>query len=180
MFEKDSEDSYKTTTIVLSWLVVLGFLSTFIVSVSWPTMNVGDPVRDYRRLLHMSCGALTALFIVARLIWWWRSPSPRPPAGMPANQFGLSRMVVFFFYIDILGLCITGFMNSWAMDYQVSFLGLFILPVFDGTTVAFAGYFHSVFLFFTVLLAPVFVLINLFHSFKYTLGFRRWLPGPQA
>ena len=181
MFTKDGPEGYGTTTVVLSWLVVISFIGTFIVGASWPTMDVSDPERDYRRLLHMSCGVITTLIVALRLAWWAVSPSPKPPVGMPANEYGFSRMFVFFFYIDILGLGLTGFMNSWAMAYEVSFLGLFTLPILDGPSVAFAGYFHSVFLFFALpFLIFGYLLINLYHSIRYKLGFRRWLPGSQA
>ncbi len=180
MLAKDNAAGYSTTTVVLSWLVLLSFTTTFIVSVSWPTMDVSDPVRDYRRLLHMSCGVVTAILIVLRLIWWCKNPFPKAPKGMPDNEFGLSRILVLFFYIDILGLAITGFMNSWAMSYEVSFLGLFTLPIIGGTTVSFAGYFHSAFLFFNNCMMLSFVLINLYHSIRYKVGFRRWLPGSMA
>lgn len=181
MFEKDTAEGYRATTIVLSWLVVISFITTFVVSVSWPTLDVSDPVRDYRRLLHMSCGVVTLILIILRLAWWAVSPSPKPPAGLPASEYGFSRMLVFFFYLDVLGLGITGFMTSWAMAYEVSFFGLFTLPILDGPSVAFAGYFHSVFLFFLMpCLMFGFVFLNLYHSIRYKLGFRRWLPGPQA
>ena len=179
MLEKDNENGYGRTTVVLSWLVVICFLTTFVISVSWPTMDVSDPERGYRRLLHMTWGVVTFVVIILRLIWWSMNRQPNPPAGMPANAFGLSRTIVFFFYLDILGLTITGFLNSWAMGYQVSMFGLFTLPILPSVTVAAAGYFHSVFLFFNNFMMISFLAVNIYHAIRYKTGFRRMLPGSQ-
>lgn len=180
MLEKDSASGYGLTTVVLSWLVLISFMTTFIVSVSWPTMDVSDPERGYRRLLHMSLGVITFILIVLRLIWWKMNTQPKPPAGMPANAFGLWRTLVLFFYLDILGLTITGFMNSWAMDYKVSFLGLFTLPTLDVTTTAAAGYFHSVFLFFNNFMMLSMLVVVIYQLIRYKTGLRRVFPGSMA
>jgi len=118
--------------------------------------------------------------IVLRLVWWFMNKSPNAPAGVPANAIGLSRTTTLFLYFDMLGLAITGFMNSWAMGYEVSFLGLFTLPILPGTTVALSGYGHSIFLFFNNIMILSFILVNLYIAIRYKAGFRRIFPGPQV
>lgn len=115
MLEKDTETGYGATSVTLSWLVAISFIVTFAVSVSWPLMDVGDPERAFRRALHMTLGVIAFTFILLRIVWWFQNPKPNPPAGMPANAFGLSRVTLFFLYVDILGLGISGFLNAWAM-----------------------------------------------------------------
>ena len=180
MLDADTRESYGTTSALLAWLVFVSFTVTFLVSVSWPLMNVGDPDRDYRRALHMSLGVITFVCVSLRLLWWLKNPRPRAPRGMTENAYGLSRLTLLFLYIDILGLGITGFINSWAMGYQVSMFGLFTLPVLDGWTVAFAGYMHSVFLFFNNIMMLLYLLIFVYHALRYKVGFRRMFPGVQV
>lgn len=180
MLDRDTQAGYGKTTIILSSLIVICFLSTFVVSVSWPLMNVGDPERDFRKALHMSMGVIVFILIVLRLIWWSMNESPKPPPGVPANAIGLSRTTTLFLYIDMLGLAVTGFMSSWAKGYEVSFLGLFDLPIIPGTTVAFSGYGHSIFLFFNNLMMLSFIVVNLYIAIRYKAGFRRIFPGPQV
>lgn len=180
MLERDTVSGYGRTSVVLSWLVVISFIVTFAVSVSWPLMDVGDPERAFRRSLHMTLGVLASVVIMLRLLWWAANPKPNAPAGMTENAYGLSRVTTAFFYFDILGLCVSGFMNSWAMAYEVSMFGLFTLPVLEGWTVVFSGYLHSVFLFFNNIMMLVFLLVNVYHGLRYKVGFRRLLPGSQA
>lgn len=180
MIERDSAAGYGRTSVVLSWLVVISFAVTFSVAVSFPLMDVGDPERDFRRALHMTLGLAVAIFILARLVWWCINPKPQPPAGMPANAYGLSRVTTCFLYLDLLGLAVSGLMNSWSMAYEVSVFGLFILPAWHGWSTALAGYLHSLFLFFNNFMLLAFIVVNLYHALRYKTGFRRFLPGPQA
>ena len=177
MLDADTKKSYGVTSAVLAWLVFLSFTATFLVSVSWPLMNVGDPERDYRRALHMTLGVITFIFVGLRLLWWLKNPRPQAPNGMTENAYGLSRLTLLLLYIDVLGLGVTGFMNSWAMGYKVSMFGLFTLPVLDGWTVVFAGYMHSVFLFFNNIMLLLYLVINVYHALRYKVGFRRIFPG---
>ena len=177
MLDPDTKKSYGVTSAILAWLVFFSFTITFIVSVSWPLMNVGDPDRDFRRALHMTLGVITFIFVTLRLLWCAKNPRPQAPKGMTENAYGLSRLTLLFLYIDVLGLGISGFMNSWAMGYEVSMFGLFTLPVLEGWTVTFSGYAHSVFLFFNNVMMLTYLVVFVYHALRYKVGFRRMLPG---
>ena len=177
MFDPDTKKSYGVTSAILAWLVLFSFLATFLVSVSFPLMNVGDPEREFRRSLHMTLGVIAVSFVFLRLLWWIKNPRPQAPRGMTENAYGLSRLTLLFLYLDIFGLGVSGFMNSWAMGYKVSMFGLFTLPVLDGWTVVFCGFLHSVFLFFNNLMLLSYIVINVYHAIRYKVGFRRMLPG---
>ena len=79
MLDPDTKKSYGVTSAILAWLVFFSFAITFVVSVSWPLMNVGDPDRDFRRALHMTLGVFTFIFVSLRLLWWLKNPRPQAP-----------------------------------------------------------------------------------------------------
>ncbi|MCP3907430.1 MAG: hypothetical protein GY712_05370 [Oceanicoccus sp.] len=177
MLDPDTKKTYGVTSAILAWLVFFSFTITLVISISWPLMNVVDPDRDFYRAMHMTLGVVSFVFVALRLLWWAKNPRPQAPKRMTENAYGLSRLTLLFLYISVLGLSVSGFMNSWAIGYEVSLFGLFTLPILEGWAMAFASSAHNIFVLFNYGMLLAYLMVFVYHALRYKVGFRRMIPG---
>ena len=120
--------TYPLTAVVLHWLLVLLVLGLF--GLGWYMVGIpkGTPPVAYFYNLHKSIGLVAALPIVL-LIWWRCTHVPPPlPATLPAWQARAAHVNHVLFYICLVVLVASGFIESNFTKFGVKFFG-YQLPI---------------------------------------------------
>lgn len=137
----------------LSALIVLGMLPLgyFMVSLEHSEFKFS------LFMIHKSFGLLLFFLVWLRLVWRLISPRPDHLETHQAWETKLAKLAHFMLYVGMIGMPLTGILQSMAADYPVPFFKLFTLPdLFPGKNREFAhlmGETHSVLA--TVLLGAV-------------------------
>jgi cytochrome b561 len=181
MLDFDTKKSFGITSAILAWLVFFSFLITAVFVLLWGVADVADPAAHYWRALHMSSGIVVLIFVTLRLLWWMVNPRQKAPKKIPAGAYGLSRLTLVLLYIEVFAVTLLGLINSWVLGYDVSFLGLFNVPVVDAliqfVSVEQSRFLHNLSVMFFEGALLLYVLVNGYIGWRYRVGYRRMIPG---
>ena len=122
--------SYAPTAVALHWLLVLLVLALY--GLGWYMVGIpkGTPPVAYFYNLHKSIGIVAALPIVL-LIWWRVTHAPPPlPGSLPAWQARAAHVNHLLFYVCLVVLVVSGFIESNFTKFGVKFFGYPLLRLF--------------------------------------------------
>jgi len=124
---KNSSDRYGALSMLLHWVMatmVIGLLALGLYMTSLPD---GAPKWEWYGL-HKSIGMLVFVLAIAR--FWWIHSHTRP--GLPENlqpwEKMAARMTHGLFYLAMLMLPVSGYVDSSAGGYHLAFFDLFDIP----------------------------------------------------
>jgi cytochrome b561 len=119
---------YTRSAIALHWVLVLLVFTLY--GLGWYMVGIpkGTPPVAYFYNLHKSLGIVAALPIVL-LIWWRATHVPPPlPGSLPAWQARAAHINHLLFYICLVALVVSGFVESNFTKFGVKFFG-YPLPI---------------------------------------------------
>ena len=137
-------EKYGVTPALMHWLLALLVLT--LIGMGWYMVNIpkGTPPVAYWYNLHKSIGIVTAIPILY-LIWWRATHVPPAlPGTLAAWEARAAHVSHVLFYICLVLLVLTGFVESNFTKYGIKFFG-YPLPVLgwaDKTIYAFFNRFH--------------------------------------
>lgn len=114
---------YAPTAIALHWLLVLLIFALY--GLGWYMVGIpkGTPPVAYYYNLHKSVGIVAALPIIL-LIWWRATHVPPPlPGSLPAWQARAAHVNHLLFYICLVVLVVSGFIESNFTKFGIRFFG---------------------------------------------------------
>ncbi len=120
--------TYTRTAVTLHWLLVLLVFALY--GLGWYMVGIpkGTPPVAYFYNLHKSLGILAALPVVL-LIWWRATHVPAPlPDSLPAWQVRAAHLDHVLFYICLVVLVASGFVESNFTKFGIKFFG-YPLPI---------------------------------------------------
>lgn len=123
--------TYAQTAVMLHWILVIGVLALY--GLGWYMVGIpkGTPPVAYFYNLHKSLGIVAALPIVL-LIWWRVTHIPPPlPDSLPAWQVRAAHLDHLLFYICLVLLVASGFVESNFTRFGIKFFG-YPLPILWG------------------------------------------------
>jgi cytochrome b561 len=120
---------YAPTAQWLHWITALLVLATVPIAWVMATMPHGAPPREGYFALHKSLGVTILLLTAARLAWRARHHAPPPPPGVPRWSVLAARANHALLYAVLLGMPVSGYIESASDGHPVHFFGLFDLPL---------------------------------------------------
>lgn len=123
-----SQDRYSTPAIVLHWL--LAALIFILYGMGWYMVEIpkGTPPVAYYYNLHKSIGLVATLPLILLLGWRSTHPPPSLPRTLPNWQVKATQANHLLFYVCIVVLIASGFVESNFTKYGVKFFG-YPLPI---------------------------------------------------
>jgi cytochrome b561 len=166
----------------VTWHWILAALVFVLYGMGWYMVDLpkGTPPVAYWYNLHKSLGIVAAIPIVCLLLWRLRSSTPPLPATMPDWEIKASHLNHTLFYICLVVLVLSGFIESNFTKWGIKFFGLHLPPFFSENEELYR-LFNRVHVytsyFFTALIA-IHIAAALKHGFVDRDGvFHRMLPG---
>jgi len=161
----------------LGWVLASLFLLLFVNIILLPRTPLDQ--RASLRIFHDSLGLMVAVLAALRLYWFARDPSPRPPAGLPPASFAFNRAILVFLCMTFVAEGVLGFFFAWGEGRDVILFGLKLPALVAKSDLVRlpAGYFHSVFGFYYLMLFALWVAFGVYQNLRYKVGLRRLLPG---
>lgn len=120
--------TYTRTAVALHWVLVLLVFALY--GLGWYMVGIpkGTPPVAYFYNLHKSLGIVAVLPIVL-LIWWRATHMPPPlPRSLPAWQVRAAHIDHLLFYICLVVLVVSGFIESNFTKFGIKFFG-YPLPI---------------------------------------------------
>jgi len=114
---------YTATAIALHWVLVVLVFALY--ALGWYMVGIpkGTPPVAYFYGIHKSLGIVAALPIVL-LIWWRVTHTPPPlPGSLPAWQVRAAHANHLLFYICLVVLVVSGFIESNFTKFGIKFFG---------------------------------------------------------
>lgn len=126
MSSQDSPNSYGSVSRFNHWIGALLVLALLGIGLYFEDLPRGD-ARKFWRSLHVSIGALAALFLLWRV--WWRARSTSPLAlPQPAAMQLFSKVVHWLLLAAIVVMAVTGPLTIWSAGRGIAVFGLFSIP----------------------------------------------------
>ena len=122
MFE-NTDDSYGLIAKFFHWAIAVLILGLVPVGLTMTQME-NSPLKFEIYSLHKSFGLLVFFLGLARLFWRFVSPAPDAHENHAGWERALAAGSHFWLYVCILGLPLTGWAMSSALEYPVPFFGL--------------------------------------------------------
>ena len=115
--------SYAPTAVALHWLLVLVVIALY--GLGWYMVGIpkGTPPVAYYYNLHKSIGIAAALPIVLLILWRVTHVPPPLPGSLPAWQARAAHINHLLFYICLVVLVASGFIESNFTKFGVKFFG---------------------------------------------------------
>jgi len=174
---------YDRLTLWLHWLTAALVIFMFASAQIWEQLAKGTPLRKGLQSVHISCGILLALIVIARVLW-------RLSRGrrLPAANVGLMNIAAkaahLALYALLLSQIVLGFLFRWAQGEPFNFFGLFDVPTlmtFDKSMRSVFGGLHENVAWAIVILAGLHAVMALVHHYGLRDNtLRRMLPGPHS
>lgn len=176
---------YDSFTLILHWITAASVIFLFASAHIWELLERGTPLRKGLQAVHISCGILLALVMVARPIWRLFSQRSRqfsmPPLEGSTLAKGLAHGMHGALYLLLFTQIVLGFLFRWSQHEPFQFFGLFdltgwveITPTLRHTLAEW----HDTVAWALISLALVHALAALFHHYLLRDGvLRRMLPG---
>jgi len=130
--KRNTEISYGSVAKWLHWITALLVLAAYLLVMYLDIFWDGEgPLRSPIIRTHKAIGASILIFVVLRLWWRAKNPSPKLPESMPKWQVLASHVSHFSLYALLIAMPITGYMGNGS---GVSF-GIFAIPGFGKTAI---------------------------------------------
>lgn len=126
MSAHDTPDRYGSISRLNHWLAALLVLVLLGIGLYFEDLPRGD-ARRFWRSLHVSIGALAALFLLWRVYWRARAGSPRALPQAPALQM-LSKAVHGLLMLGMVVLAVSGPLIVWSGGRDLAVFNLFTIP----------------------------------------------------
>lgn len=126
MSAKDTSSNYGSVSRFNHWIGALLVLALLGIGLYFEDLPRGD-ARRFWRSLHVSVGALAALFLLWRVWWRARSASPLALPQAPAMQ-KFSKLVHWLLLAGIAVMAVTGPLTIWSAGRAIAVFGLFSIP----------------------------------------------------
>lgn len=126
MATKDTPGSYGSVSRFNHWIGALLVLALLGIGLYFEDLPRGD-ARRYWRGLHVSVGAVAALFLLWRVWWRARSASPLALPQPPAMQ-KFSKLVHWLLLAGIAVMAVTGPLTIWSAGRDIAVFGLLSIP----------------------------------------------------
>lgn len=126
----NTASSYGSVAKWLHWLTALWILAAYVLVLYLEYVLHGEgPLRSPIIRLHKAIGASVLVFVVLRLWWRIKNPSPALPESMPAWQVKISHATHFLLYAFLIAMPLSRYLGNGG---GVSF-GVFSIPSFPNT-----------------------------------------------
>jgi cytochrome b561 len=126
MSTKDTPGAYGSVSRFNHWIGALLVLVLLGIGLYFEDLPRGD-ARRFWRSLHISIGALAALFLLWRVWWRARANSPLALPQAPAMQ-KFSNIVHWLLLAGIVVMAVTGPLTIWSAGRGIAVFGLFSIP----------------------------------------------------
>ncbi len=122
--DADPAARYPRSVVLLHWSVALLILASL--SIGWYMVDIprSTPERAFYFNLHKSLGVVTAIFIVALIVFRLRLASPPLPAGMPKWERFSALLNHRLFYLFMVLVTVTGYCTSSFSKYGPKLFGI--------------------------------------------------------
>lgn len=174
------EQRYGLPAVALHWVLVL--LIIVLYGLGWYMVGIpkGTPPVAYYYNLHKSIGVAAALPIVL-LVWWRVTHVPPPlPGTLPGWQLRAAHINHLLFYVCLVVLALSGFIESNFTKFGVKFFG-YPLPILGWEDKTLYRVFNRIHVYTSYLFAAL-IAIHVAAALKHLLVnrdqvFQRMLPG---
>lgn len=78
---------------------------------------------------HKAMGMIALVLITIRIVWRLLTPPPTPLASHAAWERGLARITHILLYVGMVAMPVSGYVMSAAGGHNISFFGLFDVPL---------------------------------------------------
>lgn len=132
---------YTKVAIWLHWVIALAVIANIGLA-----MLTEDMPRETHRAamnIHKALGMAVLALSILLVLWRLGHKPPPPPAGTPAWQKPVSRMVHFAFYGLLILLPLSGWVWMSAADRPIDFFGLFTVPSIVAPSESLADVLHD-------------------------------------
>jgi len=123
------------------WLLFFMFMASMIAGSVVSQLPKGQEKLELIGM-HKSFGVLILMLVIARLLWKWSNPAPRPLVREHVKRQA-ARWLHALLYLLMLAQPLVGILMSQAKGFPVSFFGLFKLPILIGENESRAHTFHE-------------------------------------
>jgi cytochrome b561 len=115
------------------WHWILTAFVFLLYGIGWYMVDLpkGTPPVAYWYNLHKSLGIVAAIPITWLLLWRTRSSAPPLPASMPDWEIKASHLNHALFYICLVVLVVSGFIESNFIKWGIKCFGIHIFPLFS-------------------------------------------------
>lgn len=127
----ETAERYDRIQIILHWLIgliILGMIALGLFMIELPKQSELPPgeesVRAFYFLLHKSMGISVAILIVLRVLWRITHKAPSLPDTIAKWQQKAAGAVHGLFYVLMVAVPLTGFMQSSYSKYSTKFWGI--------------------------------------------------------
>lgn len=136
-----ADPRYTKVAIWLHWLIGL----SVIVNIGLAMLTEGLPRESHREAMniHKALGITILVLTALRLLWRLGHKPPPLPAGTPAWQRPVSKILHFLFYLLLILLPLSGWVWMSAADRPIDFFGLFTVPSIAAPSKALADTLHE-------------------------------------
>ncbi|MGF6231232.1 cytochrome b561 [Inquilinus ginsengisoli] len=175
-----SAGRYDRVTILLHWLTAALVILMFALAEIWGFLPRGTALRKGAQSLHISCGLLLTVVLIARLAWRGTQGRRLPPAN--TGLLHLAAKAAHLALYALLAAQVTlGFLFRWAQGEPFQFFGLFDVPAAlapDHDLAQTIGGLHDTVAWTIIVLAGLHAAAALVHHYALRDGvLRRMLPG---
>jgi cytochrome b561 len=174
---------YPRTAVVLHWVVALAIMALF--ATGWYMVGIpkNTPERAFFFNLHKSVGVVTAIFILALIVWRVRHDAPPLPSAMPKWEKLAAVVNHRLFYILMVLATLAGYLTSSFSKYGPKVLGV-PLPHWGWDDAALRGNFVALHRD-TALIFAVLIVIHIAAALKHLMWdmdgvFQRMFPGERV
>src|SRR5688500_11145598 len=111
----------------LHWIIVILIITQFVIASRADNLPRGPALLEAWGW-HKSFGMTILMLAVIRLVWRWMNPTPDLTAETKPWERVLAKLSHALLYGLIFAMPLTGWLNSSARTYSVSWFGLFQFP----------------------------------------------------
>lgn len=126
---KDSGAHFGAVSIFNHWVIALLIIAMLAIGIYMVDLPKGGAARTEWIDFHKSVGILVLVLGTWRVLWRIASGVPDEIADMPRWQHNAAKAVHLMLLIAIVAMPVSGYMRSSMRGKQVSFFGLFDMPV---------------------------------------------------
>ncbi|MES2149670.1 MAG: cytochrome b [Pseudomonadota bacterium] len=123
---QDSPSAYGSVSRLNHWIGALFVLLLLAIGLYFDELPKGDE-RSFVRKLHIAVGTIGIVFLLFRVFWRLRSPSPLPVPQKPAMML-LARAVHGLLLTGIVLLAISGPLIQWSGGRPFGVFNLLLIP----------------------------------------------------
>jgi cytochrome b561 len=122
--------TYDPTLRALHWVMAILFLANVALGFYASTMHPGTGSRPALLEVHKSLGVTLLVLVVLRGVWRMTHSAPAAPALLSQPARVASNLVHGLLYVLMLGMPLSGMIDSLADGHSIRWFGLFQIPAF--------------------------------------------------